>query len=62
MPHTTSTETVAFESTKTSVSRREFLAISAAGVGAVTAGGYGLSAKGADASDSGSSSSSSKPS
>ena len=62
MPNTTSTERGAFESTKTTVSRREFLTISAAGVGAVTAAGYGLSAKGADASDSGTSGSSSKPS
>ena len=53
MPHTASTETGAFESMKTTVSRREFLTISAAGVGAVTAVGYGLSAKGADASASG---------
>ena len=61
MSHTSFTEKGVYEGTGSTVSRREFLTISAAGVGAVTAAGYGLSAKGADASESGSSRSSSKP-
>ena len=62
MHNTTSTENTLCNRSGSTVSRREFLTISAAGVGAVTAAGYGLSAKGADASDSHSSGSSSKAS
>ncbi len=65
MSATTFSEKGELENTSSTVSRREFLTLSAAGVGAVTAAGYGLSAKGADASEShssGSSSTASSPS
>jgi len=62
MSNCNSIEKGVFEGTGTTVSRREFLTISAAVVGAPTAAGYGLGAKGAGASESQSSTSSSKTS